>query len=171
MGNIPPTTEWILLSKKLYSFSVESLGFKMSAVAKTGSVQTCKTYLKEIGKTTFTWTIEGLQEIKALGADIVSPQFTVDVSTSTKESFRLEIEFQVIDSYYYKCVVYLVKLSGNPVKVKCVLRGLKTNPDTSIFAISRNYGERVNISEMTATKNSNIGPLILELTLLQIAHE
>ena len=143
----------------------------MSAVAKTGSVQTCKTYLKEIGKTTFTWTIEGLQEIKALGADIVSPQFTVDVSTSTKESFRLEIEFQVIDSYYYKCVVYLVKLSGNPVKVKCVLRGLEPNPATFIFAISRNYGERVTISEVTPNKNLKIGPLTLDLSIVEITHE
>ena len=61
----------------------------MSSLVKAESSQSGSTYLKEIGKTDYTWNIKNFKDLAVIGRSIRSPVFTVEVTDPSRGSFKV----------------------------------------------------------------------------------
>ena len=108
----------------------------MSSLAKTESSQSGRTYLKEIGKTVYTWNIEDFKDLVEIGKSIKSPDFTIEATKPSGGSAKVVSFCLEMQGSGKSFNVRLVKVSGygnDVVKVaKIIIPRCTHNPDVTL---------------------------------------
>ena len=98
------------------------------------SIQTIKTYLKEIATTKFTWFAANLHDFYQLNKKVVSPELKVKTGSNIV-SFHLELEMiqSLTETDHINFTVFMVKNYGSSVTVHTEVAGNGTKVSTTFM--------------------------------------